>query len=70
MKRNMMKTVEKMKGRIPTVYDMTMEEMQELHDILHSGTKDGEFDALSAAFCYGFALGARAEKSGKYEIQA
>ena len=69
MKRNMMKTVEKVKGRIPDVYDMTLEEMQELHEILNNGTRDCEFDAFSAAFCYGFALGARAEKSGKYEIR-
>ena len=69
MARNMLKTVEKVKGDIPTVYDMTCSEMQELHEILHSGSRDGEFDALSAAFCYGFALGARAERTGKYEIR-
>lgn len=70
MKRNMMNTVAKVKGSIPSVYDMTLEEMQELFKILHSESTDGTFDALSAAFCYGFALGARAEKSGKYEIKA
>ena len=70
MKRDMLKTVEKVKGHIPDVYDMTIEEMRMLHDILNNGTKDGEFDAFSTAFCYGFALGARAEKSGKYEIRA
>ncbi len=69
MKRNMMQTVAKVKGHIPTLYDMTSTELQELHEILNTRGLDGEFDALTAAFCYGFALGARAEKSGKYEIR-
>lgn len=70
MKRNMMKTVEKAREYIPAAYDMTREEMQELSKILNSDIDNGEFDAFSAAFCYGFALGARAEKTGKYEIRA
>lgn len=70
MKRDMMKTVEKAKGHIPAAYDMTLEEMQKLHEMLHSDPDDGEFDAFSAAFCYGFVLGARAEKAGKNEIRA
>lgn len=69
MKRNMMKTVAKVKGCIPDPYNITFPEMQELHEILHRDSRDGEFDAFSAAFCYGFALGARAEKTGKYEIR-
>lgn len=67
MKRDMMKTSEKVKGNIPTQYDLTGEELQELHELIHSGS-DGEFDALSIAFKYGFALGARAEKTGKYNL--
>lgn len=70
MKRNMMKTVEKAREYIPAAYDMTREEMQELSKILNSDIDNGEFDAFSTAFCYGFALGARAEKTGKYEIRA
>lgn len=66
MKRNMMKTVEKVKGNIPTMYDMDSSEMDELYRILKEGSSDAIFNALSIAFDYGFMLGARAQKSGKF----
>ena len=69
MTRNMTKTVEKVKGHIPDAYDLTVVELQELHEILHDSSRDGEWDALCTAFRYGFALGARAERTGKYEIR-
>ena len=69
MKRDMMKTVEKVKGHIPVNYDMTTVELQKLYEILHNNSADGEFDAFSTAFCYGYALGARAERAGKNEIR-
>lgn len=65
MNRNMMKIVEAVQDRIPADYDMTTGELQELHKILHTNGPDGEFDVLSAAFCYGFALGAKAQECGK-----
>lgn len=70
MARNMIKTVDKVKGSIPDVYDLTIVDLQELHEILHDSSRDREWDALCTAFRYGFALGARAERSGKYEIRA
>lgn len=69
MTRNMKKTVEKVKGYIPDAYDLTVEEFQELREIFHDSSRDGEWDALCTAFRYGFALGARAERTGKYEIR-
>ena len=68
MKRNMIQTADLVKGHIPVRYDITSDEFQQLHEILHSGS-DGEFDALATAFRYGFVLGARAEKAGKNEIR-
>ena len=70
MKRNMIQTADLVKGHIPDRYDLTAEDLQKLHEILHSGSRDSEFDALATAFRYGYVLGARAEKAGKNEIQA
>ena len=67
MKRDMMKTSNSMIGRIPGRFDMTLLELQQLIEILHNG-RGGEFDALDIAFRYGFALGARAERTGKYDL--
>lgn len=67
MKRDMMKTSNSMIDRIPGRFDMTIWELRQLIEILHNG-RDGEFDALSIAFRYGFALGARAERTGKYHL--
>ena len=68
MKRNMMKTVEKVKGNIPTMYDIDSSEINELCKILKAGSSDAIFNALSIAFEYGFILGARAHKSGKFHV--
>lgn len=65
-----MNTAAKVEDSIPATYDITVPELQELYAILQDPTRDGKWDALTAAFRYGFALGARAEKSGKYEIKA
>lgn len=70
MKRNMIKTADLVKGKIPTMYDMDSFDMAQLLDILHSDSIDREFEALDIAFRYGFALGSRAEKTGKYTIKA
>lgn len=69
MNRDLMKTSDLIKGKIPDRYDLTVGEMQMLHEMIHSGSGDGEYDALVSAFRYGFVLGARAEKSGKYELK-
>lgn len=68
MKRNMIKTVEKIRGKgiIPNAYDLDSEEMQTIYKMFASGDI---YEAISTAFDYGFILGARAEKSGKYAIQ-
>ena len=62
-RRDMMKTAAKVNGGIPTEYDMTAEEMNLLHDI----SADDLFDALSIAFHYGYVMGGRAAKAGKYK---
>ncbi|MDO5327755.1 MAG: hypothetical protein Q4G00_13680 [Clostridia bacterium] len=67
MKRDMIKTSNSTIGHIPGMYDMTILELQQLIEILHNG-RDGEYDALDIAFRYGFALGARAERTGKYHL--
>lgn len=46
-------------AEVPLRYEITVEEMNRLHDMIHSGK---EFEALSMAFDFGFALGRRAEK--------
>ena len=68
MNRNMMQTVETIKGKnfIPDHYDITVPEINTLHAMVHSGL-DGELDALTTAFGYGFILGARAQKAGKLQ---
>ena len=70
MQRNMMKTVETIKGKnlVPTAYDMTVQEINALHEMIHSGL-DGEWDAIVTAFDYGFVLGARAQKVGKFKVK-
>ena len=68
MIRNMMKTVETIKGKglIPDRYDITISEINTLHAMVHTGL-DGELDALTTAFDYGFILGSRAQKAGKLQ---
>lgn len=64
MKRDMIKTAEQIKGKVPAQYDMTVLEFQQLHEMLQ---KD-EFKALSMAFEYGFVLGTRAERANRYNL--
>lgn len=70
MKRDMMKTVESIKGKnlIPDHYDITLHELKTLHEMAQADL-DGELDALSTAFNYGFILGARAQKAGKFHVK-
>lgn len=67
MNRDMTKTVATIKGKnlIPTAYDLTYNEIQALHDKFLSDP----FDAISTAFDYGFILGARAQKTGKFNAK-
>ena len=71
MKRDMMKTVESIKGKgaIPDCYDITAPEILELYQILDNNSRDGKWDALTTAFDYGFILGARAQKAGKFNVK-
>ncbi len=66
MKRDMLKTVETIKGKnlIPTAYDLDSSEMKTLYEMFQSGDP---FDAICTAFDYGFILGARAQKAGKFQ---
>lgn len=68
MKRDMMKTVETIKGKdlIPTAYDLDSNEMKTIYEMFQSGDP---FDAISTAFDYGFVLGARAQKAGKFQVK-
>ena len=69
MKRDMISTAAKAKNTIPEHYDITVGELQELYSILKDDTRDGEWDALTTAFDYGFILGARAQKAGKFQAK-
>lgn len=65
--RNMEKTVEKIKGKfnnksISDRYDMTLDEMLRLMDMVHEGKAP---EAICMAFDYGFILGHRATATGK-----
>ena len=68
MTRNMLKTVDSIKGKgiIPDRYDLTAPEMQTLYDMFHRDP----FEAISTTFDYGFVLGARAQKAGKLDRSA
>ena len=69
MKRDMMKTVEKVKGTIPYNYELTLGELHDLYSVLMDENRDGRWDALTTAFDYGFVLGARAQKAGKFHVK-
>ena len=70
MNRNMVQTVETIreKGLIPDRYDITISEINTLHEMAQTDL-DGELDALYTAFNYGFILGARAQKAGKFQVK-
>ena len=63
-----MKTVDTIKGKdlIPTAYDMDITEMNAIYEMFLSGDP---FDAISTVFDYGFVLGARAQKAGKFRAK-
>ena len=63
MKRDLMKLVNENcgHGRIPTAYDMTTDKIEELRNMAKT---QGFFEAIEAAFVYGFVLGSRAERKG------
>ena len=61
--RNMEQIAERTIGRIPTEYDMTYDEMLRLYKAFMGGH---EFTALSTAFEFGFVMGHRATKAGKF----
>lgn len=69
MARNMMKTIEQTKGSIPDHYDIVAPEIQELYSTINTGGADGKWDAITTAFRYGFVLGARAQKAGKFKVK-
>lgn len=68
MKRDMMKTVETVKGKklIPRDYSMNADELMTICEMFQSGKP---FDAITIAFDYGFVLGARAQKAGKFHAK-
>lgn len=69
MKRDMISTAAKAKNAIPDHYQLTVPELCELFSILGDDTRDGRWDALTTAFDYGFILGARAQKAGKFNAK-
>ena len=62
MKRDMMKTVSEVKGRIPRAYGLGFNECLELTKQAAGGDANAAFEAINTAFEYGFVLGARCEK--------
>ncbi len=67
-KRVMVATAYKAKGKIPTKYRLTADEMIELTSMV-SNSEDGLHDALLVAFRFGFVLGTRAAYKGKTNEQ-
>lgn len=61
--RNMEQIAERAISRIPTVYDMSYDEMRRLYEEFMGGQ---EFTALATAFNFGFVMGHRATKAGKF----
>lgn len=67
MSRDMMKTVETIKGKniIPDAYDLNSEEMKTIYNLFHADP----YDAICTLFDYGFVLGARAQKKGRFNVK-
>lgn len=63
-KRNMEQTVKKTVGKIPTAYDISIEEICELTKLCQTD----KFNAITTAFRYGFALGARARDKERIPV--
>lgn len=63
MKRDMLCTARQAIGKIPTVYDLTADELRLLEEIARKPNANGLWDAIGIAFRYGFILGTRHEKT-------
>ena len=68
--RNMNNTINKIRGKIPTQYDMTMQEILDMMHPLNNAyltteEKDQLIYMIVNSFRYGFALGCRATIAGK-----
>lgn len=65
MKGRMKNAIAEVKGRIPTGYQLNYQELKELMEIATARAEtpiEAAWDAIAAAFEYGFALGRRCEK--------
>ncbi len=65
MQRDMVAIASNARDKIPREYGITVEEVQALHEMRIEHGADGELDAYTTAFRYGFALGVRAAKRGR-----
>ena len=63
-RRSMEETVKRTRGKIPTAYDLDLEELARLRQL----SKDGIAEALCMAFDYGFAKGTRAKAKGRVSV--
>ena len=63
-RRDLIKTANKVTGCIPYQYDLTIEEMRQLDDIAR---EQDIYEAIMLAFNYGYVVGHRITKSGKYK---
>lgn len=61
--RNMFSTIDKIKGNVPSEYDMRVTEMAQLAEI----AQKNPVEAIALSFYYGFAMGGRAAKVNKYK---
>lgn len=61
-RRDMLTTINHVKGVIPNEYDMCASEMIQLSKI----AKENPIEAIGLAFYYGYAMGGRAAKADKY----
>ena len=62
-KRGMIRTADAVRGMIPTVYDMSVEDM----DDLRTRSCADLFDALTIAFRFGYCMGGRAALKRKFK---
>ena len=62
-KRDVMRTADAVRGMIPTVYDMSAEDLYALRTISYEDL----FDAFTVAFRFGFCMGGRAALKGKFK---
>lgn len=62
--RNMEQIAQRAGECIPYNYQLTIEELDKIHELIHSGY-DGEWHAITMLFNFGFAIGNRATRAGK-----